>query len=236
MTPIAIGVTGLLSILMVVGGRLLNSRKFEDVVLKLWGHSLLKLLNVDVEVFGSENLPKEGAIYLFNHSSFFDIPIILVSIRNKSIRFGAKIELFSVPIFGAAMRTAGILPIARDNREKVLKLYDQSIKNLKNGVCYALAPEGTRSSGQELADFKSGPFVFALNGKAPIVPVVIKGAAGLMAKGQLLPCLGIWQGKVQVQILPPISTTGQSFDDRLKIKQEAKSRMDRELKIASINP
>jgi 1-acyl-sn-glycerol-3-phosphate acyltransferase len=186
----------------------------------LWGRVILKLIGVRLEVRGQENLPQNarGYLYLFNHTSYMDI-IAMISGLPKIPKFGAKIELFSIPFFGSAMRALGNLPIARDQRHEVLKLYKEAEARVDRGEVFALAPEGTRQSGGQLGRFKKGPFIFAVGAKMPIVPLVIVGAEQVQPKGSFLMNVGQWTRTIVLQILPPIDAAAFA-NEKIEVLQE----------------
>lgn len=179
--------------------------------LKWWGRITCWMFGVKVHVKGFSHWPYDrGAVVLFNHTSFFDI--FAMTGYLPDMRFGAKQELFKIPVFGAAMRRVGILPIDRARREKVFKLYEQSTERLRAGEKIALAPEGGRTATpQEIRAFKSGPFVFALQAEVPLVPVVIWGAYDIMPKGTILPNATKATSNLYLEILEPVYV---SEDDR----------------------
>ena len=213
-------------IILIIGVTLGGGLKFQDFFIRNLCQIVLWLFNVHIEVTGKENL-KKGVLFLFNHSSHFDIPILVVGIP-QTIRFGAKIELFKIPFFGGAMRKTGMLPIARNNRKKVLQVYRDASKNVSKGINYILAPEGTRKSGLEIGSFKSGPFLFGIHGQIPLLPVVIKGAYKVLSREQLLPSLGKWRNDVKLHILPSIQVEGYRDDDWSKLKDETHKIMDQQ--------
>lgn len=199
---------------VILAGLSSQRQAHQDQVIWCWAKVSLFLFNVSVFLKGQENLlptPK-GCLFLFNHTSHFDILIFTSAVR-KSHRYGAKIELFSIPMFGAAMRAAGMLPIVRANRNKVLRLYDESISRVMQGESFVLAAEGTRMHAPGVGEkFKTGPFQFAINGQFPIVPVLLRGAYECMPKGSVLPCTNRWQHQASVQILPAVETTGYTLE------------------------
>ena len=178
-----------------------------------WTRGICWMFGVSVEVIGFENRPPGGFLYVFNHTSFFDI--FAMNGYLDSFRFGAKIELFKIPFFGAAMRRGGILPIVRHRRDEVFKVYAAAESRIISGERFALSPEGTRQTNEEvLAPFKAGPFVFAINAKAPLVPVIIKGAAKAWPKSAIFPMWGVWKQTITLEVLPPIYPDGLQVDDR----------------------
>lgn len=189
-----------------------GNRKLEDWIVRNWAWTQLRLAGVDVDVRGAENIPPGGCLFLFNHMSYADI-YVTFGFLPRPFRFGAKIELFSIPIFGATMKAVGVLPIVRNNRQAVLKVYENAIERVRRGECFALAPEGTRQTAEALAPFKLGPFIFAINAQMPVVPVLIAGANHVQPKGSILMNVGAFQRKVLMQILPALPTEGLKNDD-----------------------
>ncbi|MCB0407087.1 MAG: 1-acyl-sn-glycerol-3-phosphate acyltransferase [Bdellovibrionales bacterium] len=191
-----------------------------------WGRVALWLSGIQVEVRGLENLPQDGRgyLFLFNHTSYTDI-IAMISWLPKMPRFGAKIELFKIPFFGAAMHSLGHIPIARDNRREVLKLYEEAGARVAKGVVFALAPEGTRQSGGELGKFKRGPFIFAVGAKMKVVPLLIVGAEQVQPKGSFLMNVGRWTRKIILQIQPSIDATEYTLENLSLLQERTKEQM-----------
>lgn len=186
---------------------------------------ILLVSGVDVEVRGAHKMPQGGCLYLFNHTSHYDILVIFAH-SPRFCYFGAKSELFSIPVFGSAIRKAGALPIERRNREKVMQVYKDAEKRVKQGDVFALAPEGTRREGRgTLGDFKSGPFFFAVNAQMPMVPLVLIGCENVLSKKALLPNWGVWKQKVVMEILEPIYPQGYSEEQVPFLKQKARQEM-----------
>lgn len=198
--------TALYSIVVIV--QLLLGIKKETVtwgIAKIWARSTLWMSGVRVKLIGLENVPMDkGFLYLFSHTSHYDIPVIFFS-TPKFCNFGAKSELFNIPFFGRAIRMTGALEIERTNREKVIRIYRESEKRVANGEAFALAPEGTRRSGfGTLGDFKSGPFFFAVNSKMPIIPIIIVGNELVIKKHSIFINVGAWKRDVIFEVLAPI--------------------------------
>ncbi|MBX7231838.1 MAG: 1-acyl-sn-glycerol-3-phosphate acyltransferase [Bdellovibrionales bacterium] len=210
-------------------------QRLADFIIKvLWASPVLFFAGIEVEVRGSELWPQNsGCLIIFNHSSWMDI-IILSAKLPRVPRFGAKIELFSIPFFGTAMRKVGVLPIERKNRRNVLNIYREAEKRAANGECFALAPEGTRQTQLALGRFKRGPFLFAVHAQMPLLALVLAGARDTMPKSSwLLNNSGFWKKKVLVEILPPISTLGKSERDLEDIQTKAINLMGE--KITQLN-
>lgn len=207
------------SSLAILESLIVRSKDAESWIMGTWGKVGLWIFGVKLEVKGLENIPDSGCLFIFNHTSFFDIFAMEAAYRH--FRFGAKIELFRIPIFGAAMRQYGILPIARSNREHVFKVYQEAENRAKQGEKFALAPEGKRNRVESLLPFKAGPFIFAINSQIPLVPVVIKGAHAVLGKGKFLPNWDRWTRTIELEYLPPISSVGFTIEARGQLQEKA---------------
>lgn len=214
---------GLLAIfILFLSGR---RQRWADPIIRAWANGSLWAYGVRVIVHGKENISKTGCLYLFNHSSHFDILALCVG-GIAQARFGAKIELYSIPIFGNVLKAVGTLPIARGEREKVLELYKQSVPLVHQGAQFTLAAEGTRQPTPGVGDkFKHGPFIFAMAGQFPIVPAVIRGAAECLPKGHLIACTKSWIHNIHVHFLPAISTKGLLEKDRNQLQDLVRQQM-----------
>lgn len=158
-----------------------KTRKKTDKICRNFATKLFKIIKLSYSVRSSFNPyidkfePGKNYIIMSNHCSHYDIPLIHSALPG-SIRMMAKKELFSVPIFGHAMRVSEFISIDRENgRQAVLDLRNAGEK-MKSGIIIWVAPEGTRSRTGELQAFKKGGFVLAIKNNATIIPVGIKGA------------------------------------------------------------
>ncbi|MBD3296723.1 MAG: hypothetical protein GF392_05090, partial [Candidatus Omnitrophica bacterium] len=78
---------------------------------RFWAWTLMVLGGIKLEVSGRKNLPAgETVVYMANHQSDLDWPIIFRSIPGLYL-FVAKKELFQAPVFGTYMKIQGYIPI-----------------------------------------------------------------------------------------------------------------------------
>jgi 1-acyl-sn-glycerol-3-phosphate acyltransferase len=216
--------TILYSVITIVLGNL-NCFARADRYVRFWARSLLDAFGVEVKLHGVENIPTDrGVLFVFNHQSHFDILALKAHVP-RVLSFGAKAELFKIPFFGPAMRALGTLPIDRDNRSEVFRVYKEAQERFSSTLNFILAPEGTRQSKPEIGIFKKGPFIFAINGQVPVVPVVIAGAYEILPKHSLVPNSTRLSRTVHMEFLPPIETAGLTSHDAAKIRDEAYSQV-----------
>ena len=143
----------------------------------------LKLARVRVEVRGRELVPAQPCIFMSNHVSNLDPPILLPLFPFRTAFF-IKRSLLRIPFVGYGMRLAGFIPVERAGRPEAAResvLF--AIKVLASGVNITTFPEGTRSRDGVMLPFKKGPFYLAEASKAPVVPVSIVGATRLLPIG-----------------------------------------------------
>lgn len=160
-----------------------TSRAWVDKTLHLWVDRILNLVRVKCEVinpYGVEPKPGEATIIMCNHSSLYDIPISLKAFPKHSIRMLAKKELSKIPIMGKGMTAAEFPFIDRHNRSQSIKDLAHVRKLLESGIVMWIAPEGTRSKDGKLAPFKKGAFITAIQAKATIIPIGIRGAYDIL--------------------------------------------------------
>ncbi len=195
------------SIVVLMAG-LFNQQRLATWMIRGWARFLLWTFGIRIDVEGAENLPRQGGgILVFNHQSHLDIPTIVAAANHAQIRFGAKSELFKIPFFGIAMKSIGTLQISRDNRNEVLRIYRDAAKRFEDNILFVLAPEGTRQREPRLGRFKKGPFLFAMNAKVPLIPVVLKGAFEVLPPKRMLVNLGRWRRTIHVRFLPAVDST-----------------------------
>jgi 1-acyl-sn-glycerol-3-phosphate acyltransferase len=171
---------------------------------RLWARSILLVAGVPVEVGGADNIdPKRSCIFMVNHQSNFDIPVLLARLPAQ-FRWLAKSELFKIPLFGRAMRGCGYISIDRYDRDSAFRSLEKAAMTIRNGTSVLIFPEGTRSRDGRIQPFKKGGFVMAVNAAVPIVPIVLHGTWCIMPRNRWK----IRPRSVRMDILPPVETSG----------------------------
>ena len=125
------------------------------------------------EIIGLENVPKEGPlIFCGNHRSYLDPPL-LVATAKRDMKFLAKEELYKNKFLAFLGWAFEAIPVKRD--EKDISAIKTSLKDLKEGKCIALFPEGTRNGLEKGEKVKDGVAFFAVRSGAKVLPCGIKG-------------------------------------------------------------
>jgi len=148
-----------------------------------YGRALLNLgkhlMGVKVKVTGKENIPKEPFVLIGNHQENWDIIILKPIFKHHPINFIAKVALFNVAFIGRWIKILGNVPIGKHADRSAAESIVKGIKQVKNGVPFAIFPEGKRSFGNEMIEFKPGAFKLAMKPKADILIVTLYDCASI---------------------------------------------------------
>lgn len=176
---------GLLCLLSIFLSYLLP-QKILDSWIKRMLRLFFKILFIPVEVEGIEKVDP-GRTYLFmsNHTSMFDIPLLEAFIPNYVRAVEAKRQ-FKWPVYGWAIRRLGNIPIERKNIHASIRTMRRTAEILRRGRSMAILPEGHRTLDGKLRPFKKLPFYLAKQANMPIVPIGLSGLFGLKHKGSWL--------------------------------------------------
>jgi 1-acyl-sn-glycerol-3-phosphate acyltransferase len=176
-----------------------------------WARSLFRVCGIELEVSGQEHMqPGQPYVIIANHSSYMDVPALFAALPIPP-QFIAKRELVRIPFVGAALRWGRHILIERGSRTSARDSLEQAAQHVRNGAAVLVFPEGTRSTGSEIAQFKTGAFRLAKQGNAAILPVGITGTREVLPKhGRLL-----YPHRIRVRIGSPLSAS-EVLDNDLK--------------------
>jgi 1-acyl-sn-glycerol-3-phosphate acyltransferase len=219
LVTLGVAITAFMSFWSVVFSLFPNAHNKVHKIANLWGKILLLICNTKVEVIGKENLqPGKPHVFMANHQSDFDILIALAYIPGQ-FRWLVKKELFNIPIFGAAMKSAGYIEIDRHNRERALQSLDEAALRISEGKSIMTFPEGTRSRAGEINAFKQGTFYLAIKSGVPIVPVSIIGSGQIMPKRSLK----VRPGRVKLVIDKEINVKDYDIEKRQELIEKVRN-------------
>jgi 1-acyl-sn-glycerol-3-phosphate acyltransferase len=136
-----------------------------------WSRTLLNILNIEVVAYG--NLPDQDVVktmFIGNHISWVDIHA-LNSVR--AVRFIAKSDLKSWPVFGWLAKKCNTLFIEREQKKDAVRVIEEATASLMRGDCLCYFPEGTTTDGTTLLPFKGSLMQAPINAGATIWPFAI---------------------------------------------------------------
>ncbi|WP_245577064.1 lysophospholipid acyltransferase family protein [Maridesulfovibrio zosterae] len=183
-----------------------------------WGRLVVWLCasNNDVDLSALDE--NQTYVFMVNHQSFYDIPLLFKFLAPWQFKFVAKKSLFDFPVFGHAMTAANHISIDRENRRQGMRDIQNAIDVANGGNAPLIFPEGTRNPDpKQLLPFKTGGMVLALKCQKPIAPIVMCGADKVCRKGSM------WMNpfkNIKIKALPPIDISEYTVRDRLKLKEQ----------------
>lgn len=146
----------------------LEKYKHIQYILKL----AVKSGNIDLKVYGKENIPKEDGFIMYgNHQGLFDI-IAIAATCDKPWAAVLKKELKDIPFLKQLIQCTKSFPMDREDVRQSMEVIISVTKEVQKGRNYLVFPEGTRSKkGNEMLDFHGGSFKCAMKAKCPILPI-----------------------------------------------------------------
>lgn len=187
-----------------------NLRDISYYFLKILG-TKVNVIYKDKESFYSLDR-KKGIIFVANHQSNFDIPVILTGIE-CDLGFVAKKEMESWPFFHRWMRRGKYIFLDRSNPREGIKSIKKAVGIVREGYPTVIFPEGERSLTGEIGNFKKGSFKLALDTNGIIVPMTICGAIDIQKRGSMYINRN---KKVKLIVEKPIDVSILSVDEKEK--------------------
>ncbi len=172
-----------------------------------WSRGILRVTGARMTVEGQKNIPAGPCVFVGNHRSYYDIPILLTAL-DAPHGILAKEELEKIPLLNRWMKLLGCVFVKRDDIRASVKALNDATAIVESGRSFVIFPEGTRYKGEEggAGEFKAGAFRIAVKTGAPVVPVAVTGARALFETNgnRCRP------GSVRIKIMSPIQTAGMS--------------------------
>jgi 1-acyl-sn-glycerol-3-phosphate acyltransferase len=164
-----------------VSGRQPFARRLIKAVLGPYAHAWHAL-----ELEGRDNLPPHGpALFLLNHASLLDVPMLMVVDPYPDTVTLVKASLFKVPIVRFALRQWGAIPIDRRGRD--LAAIRLLMGHLRAGRVVAVAAEGRRTRTGHLGPINPVLTRIAIGADVPLIPIGIVGSFEALPPGRVVP-------------------------------------------------
>lgn len=175
--------------------------KISFVFIRIWAKTWAFLSGIRFEIHGQEWIKKNTPyIFIFNHRSFIDAPILPIAIPQELRALGKK-EISKIPIFSWVVGRLAVW-VDRSSIESRKASLDKMIRIAKSGFSVIVAPEGTRNDTSEtLLPFQKGAFRLSIETGIPIMPMAVIGADQIMKRGTIL----LSPGRVRVYFSNPIA-------------------------------
>ena len=199
------------------------------------GNSILRLSGIWADFFFfmtgihckviSESPPDINRQYIFvsNHISYLDIPVMMKATRRRHIRILGKAEMTKIPLFGYIYKK-GVVLVDRENAKKRSESIKQLIFFLNKKISVFICPEGTfNMTHKPLKNFYDGAFRTAIETQKAILPVLILDTYDRLHYNSIF---SLNPGKCRVVYLAETSTEGLEVNDVRTLKDKIYKQME----------
>jgi 1-acyl-sn-glycerol-3-phosphate acyltransferase len=224
-TPLIALSTIVMGTLSILASLIDGSGNTQHILARIWARSLLAFGLVRVRTEGLEKLPPAGTyVFVSNHASYMDIPVILTELPFQ-FRFFAKKGLYRIPFLGTHLKRAGHLPVDRSNARNSLKSMTEAARIIaQRRTSVLLFPEGGRAP-KGLREFKEGAAYIAIKAGVPVVPMALVGMREVLPMGSI----HLRSRRVELRIGDPIPTEGMRPADREELTRRLYEEVSRML-------
>ena len=177
-----------------------RNAEFVHKVQQFWSRAFFWLMFIPVSVDGAEHIkPGQSYVFVSNHQSMFDVWLVYGWLP-VIFKWLMKAELRKVPFVGTGCKAAGHIFIDRRSAKAAMESLKEVEKQLTNGVCTVIFPEGTRTLNGEVGKFKRGAFQIAWDLGLPVIPLSLDGCYEVLPKGKPI----VYRVPVHMHIGEPI--------------------------------
>lgn len=165
---------------------------------------------------------KAEYIFVSNHISFLDIPMMMKVIKGQHIRILGKAEMSRIPIFGSIYKR-GAVTVDRESIEARSKSIKSLIRFLHQKISVFICPEGTfNTTHKPLKGFYDGAFRIAIETQKPIIPILFLDTYDRLNYKSIF---SLNPGKCRGVYLSQTITEGLTLNDVHKLKEKIYNQM-----------
>ena len=197
-------------------------------VCRWWDDTWLFLMGIRIRRISAGIIdPSRSYVFVSNHISYLDIPMILQGVTRNNFRILGKAEMARFPLFGYIYSRAVVMVDRNSTQDR-----SRSVRDLKTlvggGMSVFIFPEGTfNETGLPLKDFYDGAFRIAIEMQTPIQPMLFPDTYDRMHYGTIF---SLSPGRSRVVYLPTVEVAGMSMDDVPVLKERVFREMEEGLR------
>lgn len=197
---------------------------FIYLLCRLWTDLLFLLAGIlHNNIYESPHDASRQYVFVFNHISYLDIPVIMKSIRRQHFRVLGKAEMTRIPIFGFLYRNAVVL-VDRENAANRARSVLQLKSVLRKGISIVISPEGTFNMTQApLKTFYDGAFRIAIETQTPVKPILFLDTYDRLNYTSIF---SLRPGRSRTVFLEEVSVEGLTVKDVALLKQRVYAIME----------
>ena len=188
--------------------------------LRWLGRSALVAMGIPLEVRGIEKIPAQGAVLVFNHSSYLDVFALAATLPGEPA-IVAKRELAQQFVAGPILRRLGTPFVERYDVSSSLTDAATLGGLARDGRLLVFFPEGTFTRRAGLSGFYLGAFKVAAEAGLPILPGIIKGTRTVLRSDQWFPR----HSAISIEIIDPVLPAGADFQSVVRLRDQVRQLM-----------
>lgn len=185
---------------------------------RLWSALFFGLTFIRPRIIYSD-VPQTHVEYVFvsNHISYIDIPMMLVAIKDRKVRILGKASMNKIPLFGQVYKR-GAVTVDRSSSQARAKSMREMVRLVEGGVSVLVCPEGTfNMSCRPLKEFYNGAFKIAIETQRDIVPILFPDTYHRLHYRSIF---SLTPGICRAVYLPKISVKGFTLEEMEKLKEQ----------------
>lgn len=202
----------------VTGGNILYK------ICRFWADAFFFFIGIKhVNIYEEKHDAYKEYIFVSNHISYLDIPMMMKAIRRQHIRILGKAEMTKIPVFGYIYRKGAVL-VNRENAGRRAESVKHLIFFLHQKISVFICPEGTfNMTHKPLKEFYNGAFRIAIETQKPIRPILFLDTYDRLNYNSIF---SLRPGKCRAVYLPETSTEGLVIKDAAMLKEKIYRQME----------
>lgn len=193
-------------------------------ICRFWADAFFFCIGIrTVNIYEEKHETHQEYIFISNHISYLDIPMMMKAIRRQHIRILGKAEMTKIPVFGYIYKKGAVLV----NRESTIKR-SESVKHLifflHKKISVFICPEGTFNvTHRPLKKFYDGAFRIAIETQKPIRPILFLDTYDRLPYNNTF---SLNPGKCRAVYLAETSTNGLVISDTAMLREKIYKQME----------
>lgn len=194
-------------------------RTWADMVMPLWGILHKNIYEVPHD-------PSRQYVFVINHISYMDIPMIIKAIRKQHFRVLGKYEMSRIPVFGFIYRNSVVMVERSSAKQRARSVY-QLKRIIEKGISIVIFPEGTfNETHKPLKEFYDGAFRIAIETKTPVKPILFLDTYDRLNYKSIF---SLTPGRSRAVYLDEISVDDLTINDITALKKRTHELMEKKL-------
>ena len=207
---------------LTVGGSLYVMNLLPDFLVRLvlW---LLTNTIYRVRTIGEGNIPRQGALFVANHTSWVDF-LLIGAACDRMIRFLMFRTYYEWPALHWFFRRMGVIPVAAgDPPHKTEESLAIAREQIRQGHAVCIFAEGAITRTGNLLKFKRGFERIASGVDCPVVPIYVEGIWGSIFSYEggrfFFKWPKVWRRPITVVFGEPLSSSAKAHEVRQRVQE-----------------